>query len=210
MKIQKILPVTLVATLGCAGLVLVTLQAFHRPATYKKDKIGSSISASASFSDFDFTEYTTFAQKKFTVKGKKLSVENKKFGFLIFAPANAVYIKDAEIVFYEGNRPVSSIWAKIAVLNKPFDRKNMAAAFVERIEFSDSIGMITEDRRTLTCEKLEYDNARGRILASGKCKLRYKGESARADIIDSDVKLQDFNLKKDKGKRFRSLMKMLT
>lgn len=209
MKIRKIIPVVVISTLGCAGLVLLTLQPLQKSTTYTKDKITSSISASAAFGDFDFTEYTSHNQKKYTLKGRRLGSGNKKFGPFIIASAKVVRIKDAEMVFYENNHAVSTVTAKDAVINVPFRKDNTIITLAGNIEFSGDVGMVTEDKRALTCGALEWNNSSGRLLASGNCKLRLEGKSVRTDEIDTDVQLKDFNIKTDSKKRLRALTRIV-
>jgi len=209
MKIRKILPVVLISTLGCAGLVLLTLQALQKPATYPKDKIGSSIAASAAFSDFDFTQYTSPTQKKFSIKGKRMGLGNKSVGRFIFSPAKTTEINQAQAEFYENGHTVAHILGKTAFIDAPFNRETELATFINRIVFAGGADVITEDRRTLVCNSLEWDSQHGRIRASGNCVLRYGNEMIRADFIDSDIMLKDFTFRNDSNKRLKALSRAL-
>ncbi len=202
MTIRTILPVTIIATLGCAGFI--ALQAVHKPTTYKNNNI--STSNSASFNDFDFTEYARGGRdKKYSITGKRLGAAAKRFGIFRIAAAKVTEIKDPRITFYDRNAPVSTIMGKTAVVDVPLDKINVVPSFVNSLEFSEGVSVVTADRRALDCNKLRWDKTSGRILASGNCVLVIDGKSVKADFIDSDVKLTDFSSRNDKMKRLRAL-----
>lgn len=158
--------------------------------------------------DFSVTEYVKTnngVEKKFTIQGKKLGMENKKLGFISVPLPKIVCIKDIEVAFYENNLPVSYIWAESAVSGIPFDFDNMSVALPKQLDFSGDITLVTEDKRILTCDKLRWDKENGRLLARGNCHLKYESERIKADLIKTDVTLKDFTVSKDKNKRIKKI-----
>ena len=151
--------------------------------------------------------------KIYTIQGKKINPESKKFGFLQFAPIKENCIRDIKLTFYENDVPASIIMAKRAVSDIPFDKdlsldKNLAERLFQKIDFSGDIALITEDKRTLTCKSLRWDSKQERIFASGDCILRYEGKFVKADLIDTDVNLRGSSFRNDKEKRLKKLVKI--
>lgn len=175
-----------------------------------RHRSGASARMEFGFNDFTFTEYERKGsdEKKFTISGKKLGLESKRFWTFKVALAKEIALKDVEMAFYEGNMLISSLFSENAISDIPFDEKTMAGMMANHIEFSGGIVLMTTDKRTLTCDRLSWDKA-GRLLAQGNCVLAYDGKRLRADTIDTDVKLRDFNASKDKKKRLRGITELL-
>lgn len=202
MTIRTILPVTIIAALGCASFI--TLQTVHNPATSKNSD--NPIIRNAFFSDFDFTEYSKSGlEKKFTIQGRRLAAVGKRFGRFYVSAAKVTEIKDARVIFYNANKPVSTITAKRAVLDTPFDKGSAPSPALNRIDFSEDVTVITSDRRILECKRLSWNKPDNGISAQGACRLIADGKRLRADFIDSDVELRNYNLRNDRMKRLRAL-----
>jgi hypothetical protein len=154
-----------------------------------------------------FTEYTdSGSNKKFTINGKGLGLANKRFGIFLIASAKVLRMADAEVVFYTKNTPDSVLRAKRAMFDAPLDGKNdIVKALSRPVEFSGDISVLTEDRRTLTCDRLIWDSAKGRFFANGRCVLTYEGNVVKGDSGQTDVLLKDFNFKTDSKKRLKAL-----
>lgn len=201
MKIKP-LPVVLAVVLTLAGFL--ALQAVYKPATSKKNII--SPSNTASFNDFDFTEYIQGGLgKKYTIQGKRLGAGNRKFGLFRIAAARITEIKDARVIFYDNNTPVSTIMAKSAVVDLPVGRINSGASSIGRIDFDGDVSIVTADRRTLDCDNLRWNKSNNRVSANGNCVLRGSEEPLRADSIESDIKLRNFVARNDNGNRLKAL-----
>ncbi|MDD5136587.1 MAG: hypothetical protein PHI59_00940 [Candidatus Omnitrophica bacterium] len=186
-------------------MAIYAVHKFHIiPAASKHS--GTISSKTAAFEEFDLSEYSEGgACKKLTIQGKKLGVVAKKLGIFRLAPLKVTEIRDASITFYEKGAVVSRITAKKAFLNASFGDDNSIASIVKEMDLSGTVDVVTGDRRTLVCSSLKWDNSRNRIFASGNCVLRFDNNVVRADQIDSDLKLTDFNSKNDRLKRLRTL-----
>lgn len=190
---NKIVLISLFA-LGAAAVFLF-LAFSHSGAIHKHEpSVNISGSGSHRLENFSFTEYIkthNSVQKKFTIEGKKMGMESKRFGFLQIAPAKIIGIKDAKLTFYENDTPISIVTAKKAVSAMPFNVKT-SIALAKRIDFFGKVALITEDKRSLACDELKWDNEKNCLVASGNCILRYEGKVMRADSIRTDVKLRRF------------------
>lgn len=210
MKTQKFLPIVTAFTLGFAGLVLLTPQFPHKSTTYKKDKISPQISSSASFGDFDFTEYTQNGLgKKYTIQGKRFGAGMRRFGIFCVAAARTTEIKDAKVIFFDNNAPVSTIMAERAVMDIPAITAGSGPSSCGSMDFYGDVSIVTADRRTLDCDRLRWDKTNDRILASGKCVLRRGGEAVRSDSVDSDVRLANFVARNYKDRRLKAFGRRL-
>lgn len=198
---------------------ILALAAFSLFLNYGKEDVKSkevSIVGEHCLEEFDFTKYinnNNSVERKFTIRGKRMGLASKKVGVLRIAPAKETHIKDVSLVFYEDDMPVSSIIAEQATSSIPFDsklkvKKDLPLILAGRLEFSGGIVLITEDRRTLVCDRLEWNNNRGTIFASGDCILRYGDNTVSADSIRTDVKLRDFSVSKDSKKRLKKIMEI--
>lgn len=164
-----------------------------------------------SFQDFNFTQYTdNGALKRFTVQGRKIFPESKEIGILTLRTGaqKAVRLSDVRVTFYENNLPVSFIEAKKAVLDTAPDKNNIPGSLMSEIDLFGDISVVTEDRRTLSCNSLLLDSEKNRMSAGGNCAMRYEGKTVKADYINSDIKLRDFSYWNDTKKRFKSLAKI--
>ena len=192
------------------GIILIFISCYFSVTEHGKRSLGG-ISNKLNFGveDFVFTEYKDMSdgteEKKFTIQGKRLGIESKKLGFFRVALAKAICIKDAEVTFYENNMPVSTLWAEEAVSDIPFDADGISAALTRRIDFSGGIILMTEDKRTLTCDKLRWDKEEDCLFASGNCVLGYEGRRVRADLIKTDPTLRIFDISKDTRKRLTKI-----
>ena len=149
---------------------------------------GISGGASLDLRDFTFTEYTKTdngGEKSFVVSGKKLQTANPKIGIFRIGIGKVIELEKPEITFYEDNLPISIAGSKTGVVNS-------LNTLNKGIIFYGNVTLITEDKRTLTCNKLEWNNGRKYLLAEGNCILKAEGETIKADIIKSDIVLNDF------------------
>jgi hypothetical protein len=161
--------------------------------------------------EFSYEEYLNAGEKKFTIEGRRIHTAGKGFSVLRVNAVQTIELKDVRVTFYEKNTPLSIMCAKKAVLNTiPAKEKNILKAFTSRIDFRDSVSVMTKERRTLTCERLIWDNKQNRFSAKEGCELSYDGRSVKADIIDSDIELKRFNFKNEKNKRLKAFLRTLT
>jgi hypothetical protein len=164
-----------------------------------------------SLEEFSFTEYAdNGATKKFTIEGKKLSEAGREFGVFKLGPAKVMKLKNIIVTFYEGGMPVSRLYAKKGILEPMRDKRDLRKSLTSAIDFSGYISVITEEKRTLTCDELRWDNIQNRIFARGNCILRYEGKMARADLMDTDPGLKNFKCSKDRKKNIRIFKKILS
>lgn len=168
---------------------------------------GISVSNKIYLENVSFTEYVdNGSNKKFTINGKGLGVTAKRLGIFLIAPAKVLQMTDVEVVFYTQNTPGSVLRAKRAIFDTPLDGKNdMIKALSRPVEFAGDISVLTEERRTLTCNTLMWDSAEGRFSASGRCVLTYEGKIVKGDSGETDVLLKDFSFKTDSKKRLKAL-----
>lgn len=151
--------------------------------------------------DFSFTEYLlNGTQKKFTIEGQKLTAEHRRIGIFEIALAREMRLKDVEVTFYENDLPVSHLIAERATIAAPFRKKkqDIASALAGLIRFSGGVGLITADRRTLTCDALILDNRSGTIRASGGCAVGSAEGLLKSDSVASDVALRTYNIGNDR------------
>lgn len=159
-----------------------------------------------SFENFSFTSYAKIEngmQKNFTISGKKVGLETKKFGWLSFAPVKVVQIKDARVAFYKNNILVSFATSKKAVLDMPLKEDMSLSALMNKVEFYGNVTMTTPDHRSLTCDRLNWGSSEGRLFASGNCIINYGKKSVKADSVNLDTRLKNFSFKDDNKKRLR-------
>ncbi|MFA5142973.1 MAG: hypothetical protein WC522_02230 [Candidatus Omnitrophota bacterium] len=201
---KRLIPICLVLIIALCCISIYALHKFYISAISKHSRAISS--KAAALEEFDLSEYSAGgAYKKLTIQGKKLGIAAKKLGIFRLAPAKVTEIQDVSITFYEKGAVISQITAKKAFLNASVEDENPMASIVKEMDFSGKVDVVTGDRRTLVCSRLKWDNGLNRIFASGNCVLRFDNNVIRADQIDSDLKLRDFNSKNDRLKRLRAL-----
>lgn len=134
---------------------------------------------------FELTEYNA-GKKVFTVKAEKFYLRNKKiqpFGFRI-ATAKSADLEKIEATFYKDNKPVSYLYSKTGIM----DRKS------KNIIFNGRPGLITEDKKTLSAQKITWDNAHKRLLAEGRCVVGIAGNNQIMDSVNTDIELSSFTV----------------
>lgn len=154
---------------------------------------------SVGISDFDFTEYTKTdngVQKSFKLCGKKLQTKNPKIGIFRIAIGKIMELEKPRITFYKDNLPVSTASSNTGVIN----------SLNKGITFFGNVGLITEEKRTLACNKLKWYNEQRYLLAEGNCILKSQNEVIKAEIIKTDIELKNF----DVVSKNRGLLKTVT
>ena len=207
MKIKQFVPAGLLFILVCS--LLLYLYISHQKST-NIPKAEKHASNGYSLDNINFTEYTDRGiNKKFTINGKAMGVAPKRFGIFLIGPFKVLQITDPEVIFYNKNAQASVLRAKKAVFDTPFnnenDKDNMIRALSRRVEFTGGISVITEERRTLTCDTLVWDSSKGRFSASGRCVLTYEGKIVKGDLGETDVLLKDFSFKNESRNRLKAL-----
>lgn len=153
--------------------------------------------------DFTFTGYTQTdngVQKTFVISGRKLQTANPKIGIFRIAIGKVVELEKPKITFYKNNLPISSASSKTGVMNS-----------FKGIDFCGNVGLITEDKRTLSCNKLKWNKEGKYLLAEGNCILRAEGKAVKAEMIKTDIELKNFDVVNNKGRRLlRSITKLFT
>ncbi|MFA4980962.1 MAG: hypothetical protein WC592_00635 [Candidatus Omnitrophota bacterium] len=166
------------------------------------------------FEEINFTKYANNGRdKEFTIHGKTLNPAAKKISLFAIGPVKTAEIRDVEVIFYEKNVRVSSMRSKKAVIDVPYGHgvkdAEVAALAAGRIDLSGNVMIMTENRRALVCDNLRWDSAKSRLFARGNCILGYDGRSVKADMVDTDVNLKDFELGNDRLKRLRAFTRIL-
>lgn len=143
-----------------------------------------------SFEDFDFTKYDK-DKKIYRISGKKITGQNKRFGIFRIAIGKVLEIKDAQVTFYEYDKPVS-------YLSSSFGEMDLATS---ELNLSKRPCMITEDKKILICDNIIYSEE-SNITGNGNCILKAQGEIVKADIIKADIKLNNYQvINKNKTKK---------
>ncbi|MFA5146418.1 MAG: hypothetical protein WC515_03445 [Candidatus Omnitrophota bacterium] len=205
MKANITVPIIAVAVL--TGALTYATSPFSKTNPVKSPV--SSPRHSASFEDFTFTKYAdNGTEKRYTIEGKRIRAVNRKIALFSTDVSKAVRLEDVLITFYENNAPVSYLSAKRAILGAPIQKGDMISAMTSRIELSRDICLVTTQHRTLSCRTLVLDNAKNTVFANGNCVLRYDGKAVKADMVDSDVALRNFDIRNDRYKRVRSLTRI--
>ncbi|MDD3905684.1 MAG: hypothetical protein PHS46_04020 [Candidatus Omnitrophica bacterium] len=201
MKMRNPFPIIVIIA-SCVIFLYLAINFFKTPSP---KNIKSTATNKVAFEDFDFSEYAdNGASKKFTIQGKRLGPGARQLGVFQVA-AKVIKITDALLTIYENGVPVCRVMAKKAVLSTLSEGKSPIGLIITRIDFLGKVDVVTMDKKTLVCQKLTWDKARNRLYASGDCVLRSLDGIIRADYIDSDIKLREFNSKNDKLKRLRAL-----
>ncbi|NQT96056.1 MAG: hypothetical protein HQ572_06350 [Candidatus Omnitrophica bacterium] len=167
----------------------------------EKDKWGFNLKDS-SFKDFDFTKTVIIdkaAQRKFKIEGKRMGLKNKQLGFFQIAVYKELCISNVKLTFYENDIPVSILTAERATLDIPAGGKKVSI-LGSNLNFSGNIFLVTNDKRTLVCDRLRWNSNDEKLYADGNCRLGYEGKRLRSDAIDSDVNLTDFTYSNDNNK----------
>ncbi|MBL7131353.1 MAG: LPS export ABC transporter periplasmic protein LptC [Candidatus Omnitrophica bacterium] len=149
--------------------------------------------------DFTFTEYTQTdngIEKNFVLCGKKLQTKNPKIGIFRIAIGKIIELESPMISFYKDNLLVSTITSKTGTMN-PLNKA---------LNFYGNVGLITKDKKTLTCSKLKWYKEKKYLLAEGDSILKAEGKTIRAEKIKTDIELKNFNV----VSKNRRLLKTLT
>lgn len=140
--------------------------------------------------DFNITEYED-GRKNFTLEGKKMQVKGRKAGTMRVAFGKVAEIDGATVVFYEGNKEVSTLMSPKATIN----------LLNKEMTFYGKIDVITQDKRLLTSNEATWNNDEKCILAKGNCILdAVDGRRITGDFIKTDIKLEDYNAIKEESK----------
>lgn len=169
--------------------------------THYKSTAGMFSKGNHHLEDFDFTEYTltdSGEEKSFVISGKKLQTANPKIGIFRIAIGKIVELENPTVTLYKDNLPVSIISSKAGTMN----------TLNKGIEFYGNAGLITKDKRTLTCDKLKWNNEEKFLLAEGNCILSAEGKAIKAEMIKTDTGLKDFNVVSKNRKPLNTVTKM--
>ncbi len=194
-------------------LILFLSHAFYKQSPSQKSESNPEYaSSSVSVEDFSFTKYIDNGMsRRFTVEGKRLGPAGRRMGrFLMTGSADTIQLKDVMVTFYDGSEPAVFISSKIASLGASGESKNVVDSLTKRIYLEDGVSVMTRGHRTLDCRKAVLDSDKSEIFASGSCVLRYEGKSVRADFINTDAALKNFDCRDDKRKRLNAVTKMFT
>ncbi|MFH1073523.1 MAG: LPS export ABC transporter periplasmic protein LptC, partial [Candidatus Firestonebacteria bacterium] len=143
-----------------------------------------------SVENFDITEYKD-GQKSFTLQGKKLEVKNRKFGTMRVAFGKVAEIDNAAIIFYEGNKPASTLVSPKATID----------LLKKEITLYDNVNVISKDKRVLTCDNATWHINENFILTEGNCILdTVDGKRVTGDLVKTDINLKDYSVLKEKAK----------
>jgi len=139
--------------------------------------------------DFSFIEYMPSEagaemKKSFELSGRKLETKNPRLGIFRINIGKIVELESPEINFYKDNIAALKAKANAGVMN-PINKD---------ISFRGNVFLNTKDKRTLTCDKLRWDNEEKRLLAEGDCILKAGGEVISAEKIKTDIELKDFEV----------------
>ena len=176
--------------------------AFNQESSFEETKHqkrqSSMFRSTYSVEDFSLTAYAD-NQKSFTIQGKKLCAKNRKVGIFRVALGKVAEINDVQVIFYENNEPVSHLISSDGAMD----------LLTKDVDFYGNIALITEDKRTLTCDSLKWDNEGEFLLAKGNCILRVEGKTARGSLIKTDVGLRNFDVtSKRTGNRMGKITKI--
>lgn len=139
------------------------------------------------FERFSFTEYklkNNDVEKSYVISGQKFSTARPKIGIFRIAIGKVIELESPEITFYKDNLPVALAKSKTATMN-PINNS---------INFYSNVLLITEDKRTLSCEQLKWDNNEKYLLAKGDCILSVEEKITKAEKIKTDIELKNFNI----------------
>lgn len=171
----------------------------HEEAKPRKSPQGIFSGAELDLEDFTFTKYTKTdngVEKSFVLSGKKLRTKNPKIGIFRIAIGKVVELEKPTITFYKNNLSISTASSKTGSMN----------LLNKSIDFYGNAGIITEDKRTLTCNKFKWDKEGKYLLAEGNCILKAEGKAIKAEVIKTDIELKDF----DVVSKNRELLKTVT
>lgn len=153
--------------------------------------------------DFTFTEYTKTdngVQKGFELYGKKLQTKNPKIGIFRVAIGKEMELEKPRITFYKDSLSVSTASSNTGIIN-PLNKG---------ISFFGNVGLITEEKRTLTCNKLKWNNKQRYLLAEGNCILKAEGRTIESETIKTDVELKDFDVVSKNRGLLKTVTKLVT
>ena len=140
------------------------------------------------------------------ISGKRLMPVSKNIGMFRTDAIKILRLTDAESVLYINEVPLTRIHSKSATLEPrdPIKGKGMDA-LTGTISFSGGVTVFTQDRNSLTCRKLELDQINGKIRAEGGCVMFCGGKRVKADMIDTDILLRDYSVRKGKKRPIDSM-----
>ena len=136
-------------------------------------------------SGFSFTEYES-GDRIFTINAESFYLRNKKvepFGFRI-ALGKSAELEGVEVIFYRDDKQISRIWSKSAIMDM----------MKKDIVFQGKPVLITEDKRTLSAEKIVWDNFQNKLSAEEGCAIAAGGKMRFGDKINTDIELKDFTI----------------
>lgn len=172
--------------------------------TLKPDKPSKGVFSGArlDLEDFSFTEFTQTdkgMEKTFELCGKKLQTKSPKIGIFRIAIGKVVELENPMVKFYKNDLLISIASSKTGAMN--FLNKG--------INFYGNVALITEEKRTLSCDKLKWNNEEKYLLAEGDCILKSDGRTVKAEVIKTDIELNNFNANSKKSRLLKTVTKIL-
>lgn len=189
MKFKKSLIVifSLVVIFLIMGLIVTREQLLHQYFYLNKEAKSESLLEKPIITGFQLVGYDK-ANKLFVVNAKEMYLRNRKiepFGFRL-AIGKSAELENVEATFYKDNEQISCLYSKSAVMD--IKKKN--------ILFDGKPFLITKDKKTLSAEKIAWDNAQRSLVAEGRCVLGMDGKNQAVSLVKTDVGLDNFTIGK--------------
>lgn len=201
--------ILMIAALFILTSIIFTASTLHVKSISKESASLSEASprASLKIEDFKFSfPVKGGVNRTMSIKGKRLMPESKKVGMFRTDAIKVLRLVDAEAVLYDSAAPLTRISSKSATLEPRDPIKSKAIdALTGTISFSGGVTVFTQDKSSLTCRKLELDQINGRIRAEGGCILLSGGKRVKVEMIDTDILLRDYSVRKDRKRPIDSM-----
>lgn len=185
-KVHIVFIFLVVVSFLAAAIIIRRQILYHSPMLNKKAKLESLLEKPV-ITGFQLIGYDK-GDKLFVVSAKEMYLRNRKikpFGFRL-AINKSAELEGVEVIFYKNNEQVSCLYSKSAII----DIKN------KDILFNGKPFLITKDKKTLSAEKISWDNTQRALIAEGRCILGMDGKNQSASFVQADTGLNNFSIGK--------------
>lgn len=167
-------------------------------------KVFETSSGPVAFKDFNISEYK--GDCLISIEGKWLGLESREMVFFKTALVKDIAVKDIKVTFKEKDKIVSTITANKAVLKIPSGEKDIVSGiFKNDIVFSKNVKLVTNDRKVLLADRLVWDTSDDSLVGSGRCSIRDRGKLFRYNVVQTDLRLDNYRMKTDKKQIFTKI-----
>lgn len=174
-------------SLGVIVLCLPVIFLAHQPdEQVSAPQTTSSVIEQPLIDGFEFTKYAA-GKRIYSLNAQKLYLRDKNLGYsgLRIGLLKQAELEGVKVTFFDQEgRVVSYLNSKSATIDSK--RKN--------ISFHGAPALITQDRRVLSAQRIDWEDSQKQLLAQGSCFLGAEGKGYSAPSIKTDPALKIFQV----------------